>query len=143
MARTTSDPLVQRLAKVELFDGLSAKQLAAIAGAMRERSFASGQAIIEEGATDGRFYLIDSGTAEVSVKGTVVEALGEGDYFGEIALIDNGPRTASVTATSDVRALTLAHFNFRAVLRDNPDLVHKLLVQVCRFLRNTEAELYT
>jgi CRP/FNR family transcriptional regulator len=143
MARAKSDPLVQRLANVELFEGLSTKQLDAIASAMRERTFAAGDTIIEEGATDGRFYLIDSGTADVSLKGTVVDHLGPGDYFGEIALIDNGPRTASVTATSDVRSLTLAHFNFRAVLKDNPDLVQKLLVQVCRLLRNTEAELYT
>jgi CRP-like cAMP-binding protein len=142
MARTKPNPLVQRLANVALFDGLTTKQLDAIASAMRERTFASGQTIIEEGAKDGRFYLIDSGSAEITVKGNVIAALGEGDYVGEIALIDNGPRTASVTATSDVRALTLAYFNFRAVLKDNPDLMHKLLVQVCGFLRATEAALY-
>jgi CRP-like cAMP-binding protein len=143
MARTTPDPVVQRLTKVELFDGLSAKQLAAVATAMRERSFAAGQTIIQEGATDGRFYLIDSGTADVIVNGKVVGNLADGDYFGEIALIDNGPRTASVRATSDIHALTLAHFNFRAVLKDNPDLVLKLLIQVCRLLRNTKEERYT
>ena len=143
MARTKTDPLVQRLARVELFEGLTTKQLDAIASAMRERTFTSGQTIIEEGATDGRFYLIDSGSAVVSVHGTVVDELSDGAYFGEIALIDNGPRTASVTAMSDVRALTLAHFNFRAVLKDNPEIMHKLLVQVCRFLRSTEAKLYT
>jgi CRP-like cAMP-binding protein len=143
MARTTPDPVAQRLSKVELFDGLSTKQLGAVAAAMRERSFVAGQTIIEEGATDGRFYLIDSGTADVIVNGKVVGTLSDGDYFGEIALIDNGPRTATVTATSDVQALTLAHFNFRAVLKDNPDLVLKLLIQVCRLLRNTKEERYT
>jgi CRP/FNR family cyclic AMP-dependent transcriptional regulator len=143
MARSKSDPLVQRLVGVKLFEGLTMKQLDAIASAIRERTFAAGETIIKEGATDGRFYLIDSGTAEVSVRGTPVLTVGEGDYFGEIALIDNGPRTASVTATSDVHTLTLAHFNFRAILKDNPDLVHKLLVQVCGFLRATESKLYT
>ncbi len=143
MARAKRDPLVRRLASVKLFEGLTTKQLDAIASALRDRTFSAGETIIEEGATDGRFYLIDSGTAEVAVHGTPVLTVSDGDYFGEIALIDNGPRTASVTATSDVRALTLAHFNFRAVLKDNPDLVHKLLVQVCGFLRAAEAKRYT
>jgi CRP-like cAMP-binding protein len=74
----------------------------------------------------------------VNVGGRYRTSLGPGDYFGEIALIDGGPRSATVTAASDLETLSMASFNLRALLKEQPQVAFKLLVQLCQRLRSSE-----
>src|SRR6188472_3583209 len=132
---TKTDPVVDQLADVPLFAGLSRKELAVIATMTKPYRFPAGATIVEEGTTGGRFYLLTVGQVDVLVNSHRVTGLGPGGSFGEIALIDEGPRTATVVARSDVEALGIASFNFRPLLKNEPGVAFKLLVELCRRLR--------
>ena len=106
MAKT--NPALEHLGKVRLFQGLTPKELAVIGALAKTFTFPAGSVIVEEGAQGGRFYLITTGQADVIVHDQNVLTLREGGYFGEIALIDEGPRTATVRAVTDVEALGIA-----------------------------------
>jgi CRP-like cAMP-binding protein len=136
MAKT--DPVRDELSKVRLFQGLTPKELGAIAALAKSFTFASGSTIVEEGTQGGRFYLIVSGEADVVAHEHSVVRLGPGAYFGEIALIDEGPRTATVRAVTDVEALGIAAFNFRPLLKNEPNVAFKVLVEICRRLRESD-----
>ncbi len=140
MART--DGGVDQLAKVPLFAGLTRREQAAVAALANPFHFPAGTAIVQEGTTGGRFYLILAGHADVLINRTRVAGLGPGGYFGEIALIDEGPRTATVLARSDVDALGIAAFNLRPLLKSEPGVAYKLLVAVCHRLREADRMQY-
>jgi CRP/FNR family transcriptional regulator len=129
------DPTISRLAAVDLFEGFSKKELGALRDAAREAVAAPGEAIVREGDHDRRFYLILSGSAQVTFNGAPVRTIGPGDYFGEVSVIDGGERTATVTALTPVTLLTLAHFNIKAIVREHPDVAFKLMVGLCGVLR--------
>jgi CRP/FNR family transcriptional regulator, cyclic AMP receptor protein len=95
------------LKKVTLFCGLDDKEAKKLAPLFKERQFSAGEAMAEEGKHGIGFFVIESGTAKVTVHGEERTTLGPGSYFGEVALIDDGPRTATVTAESDVKAHVL------------------------------------
>ena len=133
------DATLDMLAQVELFRGLSRKELGAIRDSMKEMDFPAGTVISAEGDKGGRFFLIVEGAAAVSVRGTARRPMAAGDYFGEISLIDELPRVATVKAETDVRTLSMTSFNFRPLVREHPDLSWKLLVRVCGLLRQEEA----
>jgi CRP/FNR family cyclic AMP-dependent transcriptional regulator len=141
MAR--ENPALELLGSVDLFQGLSKKELQAIHSMSREQSFAEGAVVAEEGAAAGRFYLILNGKATVSVSAVdrPVATLGPGDYFGEISLIDGEPRSASVTADTPLRTLTLASFNFKAILHEYPATARKILLEMCRRVRRLDQSL--
>lgn len=126
------------LAAVPLFEGLAKKDLKQILDASKEVSFAPGRTIVEEGTSGVAFHLILEGTARVSVKGRTKAKLGSGDYFGEISLIDRGPRSATVTADTEVHTLTLASWNFLSIIDHNPSIARKLLAGLCKRIRETE-----
>lgn len=136
---TTSD-LAASLARVELFSGLSRKELGVVAGACRSHSFSEGETIVSAGSTTQRFYLIESGEVEVVAQGTVVARLGPGQYFGEMAVIDKAERSADVRAIGPVVAHSLAPFAFRPLLHENPEICYKLLVTMCQRVRELEAQ---
>ena len=127
MADRAADTAIDMLSKVDLFDGLSRKELALVHGCAREHSFAAGSVIVREGATDRRFFLLLEGRVEVTVGRTLVRVIGEGGAFGEISVLDGGPRTATITATSPVKALSIAYFNLRSLLKENPTIAVKML----------------
>lgn len=131
------DP-VTLLAKVPLFEDLSKKDLRSIEEAAREVEFAAGRTIVEQGSSGVAFHLILSGKATVKVGGRSKAKLGPGDYFGEISLIDRGPRSASVVAESKVTTLSLASWNFMQIVDSTPTIGRKLLVGLCRRIRETE-----
>ena len=133
-----TDPIVDQLGAVPLFSGLSRKELAAISGLAKLFRFQAGSTIVEEGTTGGRFFLITDGHVDVLVNGHRVTELGPGAAFGEIALIDEGPRTATVLARSDVEAFGIASFNFRPLLKNEPGVAFKLLVELARRLREAD-----
>lgn len=133
-----TDDVLVALQAAELFRDLPAKRLQAIREAGREHQFPAGSELVVEGEGAGRFFLVLDGTVEVTVQGRKRAALGPGGAVGEIALIDGGPRTATVTASTDVRTFSLASWNFRPFL-DEPDVMHAVIGLLCRRLRETEA----
>jgi CRP-like cAMP-binding protein len=136
-ATKTRDPVVL-LAKVSLFDGLSRKELQTIQRSAKEVNFPAGRTIVSEGATGIGFHMIVTGKAKVTLKGRTRATLGAGDYFGEMSLIDRGPRSATVTAATDVQTLSLASWSFLSILDKNPTISRKLLTELCRRLRIAE-----
>ena len=90
---------------VPLFADLDRKEIEQIARLLKERRFAAGETVVMEGSGGAAFFLIDSGEATVSIRGAEQSTLQRGDYFGEIALIDEGPRAATITASDRTRLL--------------------------------------
>jgi CRP/FNR family transcriptional regulator, cyclic AMP receptor protein len=128
----------QLLQKVELFSGLDDKEAKKLAPLFKERDFSAGDVMAEEGKHGIGFFVIESGSAKVTVHGEERTTLGPGSYFGEVALIDDGPRTATVTAESDVKAHVLVAWDFRPIVKDDPDLAWGLLQGVAQMLRARE-----
>ena len=125
----------QDLQRVWLFGDLSQRQLKRLSRSLRERTFTPGTTMLREGKMSGvDFFVIIEGAASVSVNGKEVEQLGPGDHFGELALITEQVRTATVTATTPLRCLLMASWDFRQFIKANPDTGWKLLQHVVRAL---------
>jgi CRP-like cAMP-binding protein len=123
------------LKKVPLFADLDARELAQIAGSMRERRFAAGDTVTQEGAGGAGFFVIESGQAEVSVDGAARGTIGPGDYFGEIALLTESDRTATITAASDMLCHGMTPWEFRPLVESNSAIAWKLLTAMAEKLR--------
>lgn len=123
---------------VPLFDCLTARERASVIAAGKEVRYPAGKAIVEEGAAGMGFHLILEGEAKVSVKGRTRAKIGPGAYFGEISLLDRGPRTATVTAETPVTTLSLVSWNFLPLIDEHPSIAKKLLVELCARLRTLE-----
>jgi CRP-like cAMP-binding protein len=125
----------ERLRQVPLFNGLSKRDLRRLAGKVRERRYKQGTAVVQEGKMSGiGFFVITDGEASVQVGGKEVSRLGPGDHFGELALINEDARTASVTAVTRLRCHVIPFWDFRKFARDNPDVAWKLLQHVAALL---------
>lgn len=121
----------ETLKQVPLFSGLSQRQLRSLRKDFKERTFRPGAAILREGEMSGvDFFIIVEGEASVTVGATEVDRLGPGDYFGELALLAERERFATVTAVEQVRCLSMASWHFRKFIQDNPDVAWKLLQHV-------------
>jgi CRP/FNR family cyclic AMP-dependent transcriptional regulator len=129
---------VELVRGVPLFADLDRRELQGLANTMKERTFRSGQTIASEGQTGIGFFVIAEGTANVSQGGEARATLGPGDYFGEIALIDDGLRTASVTADSELKAYGLTSWEFRPLVESNASIAWKLLQTMAKRLREAE-----
>jgi CRP-like cAMP-binding protein len=130
--------LEESLKRVPLFAGVRDKELGRLAKVMRESRFNEGEAITTEGRSGVGFFLIEHGNATVSLRGEIVRTLGPGDHFGEIALIDEGPRSATVTATTDLRCRGLAAWEFRSFVQEHPEVAWPLLETLASRLRDAE-----
>jgi CRP/FNR family cyclic AMP-dependent transcriptional regulator len=117
----------QLLKQVPLFSDLDNRELGQIAQSMKRRQFSAGQEIAREGESGVGFFVIEDGNAKVSVHGDERRRLGPGDYFGEIALIAQGARTATVTAESDLTAYGMTFWDFRPLVEGNASVAWKLL----------------
>ncbi|HXV03584.1 MAG TPA: cyclic nucleotide-binding domain-containing protein [Gaiellaceae bacterium] len=117
----------QLLKQVPLFSDLDDRDREAIAGSMKHRTFSSGQQIAVEGESGVGFFVIEDGAATVTVHGDEVRRLGPGDYFGEIALIAQSPRTATVTADSELKTYAMTFWDFRPLVEETPGIAWKLL----------------
>jgi len=115
------------LKKVPLFAGLNDKELERIGSAMKERRFKAGDTITEQGASGVGFFVIEDGTADVMVDGEAKPSIGPGDYFGEIALLSDSKRTATLTATSDMLTYGMTPWEFKPLVESNSELAWKLL----------------
>ena len=138
---TRAEEGVELLAEVDLFQGLSKGELLKIFMLAREEKVRAGFSLATEGESGGRFYLILEGKAEVTINGERWAELGPGDHFGEVSLIDGEPRSATVTATTELRALSLASFTFAPLLVEHPTITRKILVEMCSRLRSAEERL--
>ena len=123
---------------VPLFADLDKRELQGLASSMKERTFNTGQTIASEGQTGIGFFVIADGTAKVTQGDEERATLGPGDYFGEIALIDDGTRTASVTADSDLKVYGLTSWEFRPLVETNASIAWKLLQTMAKRLREAE-----
>jgi CRP/FNR family cyclic AMP-dependent transcriptional regulator len=132
--------LQARLAVVPIFSGLSNRQLGRLVEAARTTTHQPGHEIAREGEGAMALHLILEGTAEVTVHGRPRRELRTGDYFGEISLIDGRKRSATVTATSNVRTLAVPHLPFQRLLESEPGFAAGLLKMVCSRLREAEAD---
>lgn len=121
-----------------LFAGLEQDELERLASEFRERTFGEGDRISIEGAEGLTFFVIEEGEVSVAAQGREVARLGPGDHFGEIALVDKRPRTATVTALGPVRAHMLPIWSFRPIVEGSPELGWKLLESLAGRLRAIE-----
>jgi CRP-like cAMP-binding protein len=129
------------LQRVPLFSGLKEKQLKGIAQAMAERTFAAGEEITKEGEISVGFYVIDGGQANVTMNGEDVGKLGPGDHFGEIALIAETPRAATVVAETELHCYGMTSWDFRALVERNGEIAWEMLSSIARKLyENAERE---
>ena len=131
-----SQELLQR---VPLFADLDRRELQSLASSFKERTFSAGQTIATEGTGGVGFFVIDEGRAKVSRGDQELGMLGPGDHFGEIALIDEGARTATVTADTDLRCYGLTSWEFRPLVETNAGIAWKLLKAMAKQLRDAQS----
>lgn len=130
----------EQLKKIPLFAGIPHAQMQRIANGVKERKFAAGSPIVSTGETGHGFYLIMQGRAEVTQGGRTVRTLGPGEYFGELALVRETPRSATVVATEpETTCLVLTRWDFKGILDANPTIAIRLLETVASRIRDDEA----
>jgi CRP/FNR family cyclic AMP-dependent transcriptional regulator len=129
---------VELLKRVPMFERLSEKELKTLAANFTERAFQEGQELTSEGQGAAGFFVIESGQANVAVDGVNRRALGAGDYFGEIALIDGGARTATITAASDGKCYGLTSWQFRPLVVEHGSIGWTLLEALAARIRELE-----
>jgi CRP/FNR family transcriptional regulator, cyclic AMP receptor protein len=129
---------IERIRSVPLFSEFGNKELQRVAAIVKEVSFPAGKVIAKQGETGVGFHMIVEGEATVSVDGVDHATLGPGSYFGEISLIDGGPRSATVMAKTDLNTVSLTSWDFNALMDQFPELSRTLLKQLCRRLRDVE-----
>jgi CRP-like cAMP-binding protein len=134
MAQPSSD-LIRAIPIFADLDDASVEQLASD---FIEREFKAGDAIATEGEGGLNFFVVESGTADVTVGGNTVGSLGAGASFGEVALVDKSARSATVTATSQLRAFALPVWSFRSFAESRPAVTWKLLELLAERLRSAE-----
>ena len=132
-------PTPALLRNVPLFSGLDDSELESLAEEFNERRFMAGDKIALEGEGGLMFFVVESGEASVAVHGEEVGRLGPGASFGEIALIDRRPRTATVTAVTDLRTFGLPVFVFRPFVEARPQVAWKLLEAMADRLAQAES----
>jgi CRP/FNR family cyclic AMP-dependent transcriptional regulator len=129
---------MELLRRVPLFADLERRELEQIATSLRERRFSAGETVLTEGRAGVGFFVIVDGTAKVTVRGEDRVTLSPGDYFGEIALIAETERTATVTAETDLECLGLTSWEFRPLVEQNGEIAWKLIQALARKLPQRE-----
>jgi CRP-like cAMP-binding protein len=121
---------------VALFADLDRHELQQVARLFKERRFRQGETVMKEGLGGATFFVIEAGEATVAVSGSERARLKAGDYFGEVALIDEGARTATVTAATDMSCYGLTLWEFRPLVRENGEIGWKLLQALAAMFRD-------
>jgi CRP/FNR family cyclic AMP-dependent transcriptional regulator len=122
-----ADGAAELLKSVPIFSDLDRKELDRIAASMKPRTFSAGETVTSEGQTGVGFFVIESGEATVTVGGAERRKLGAGDYFGEVALLNESARTATITADTDLRCYGLTSWEFRPLVETHGSIAWKLL----------------
>ena len=127
MHRSKNASSAEVLGRIPLFSSCTDKQLAKVAHLFDEVTVPSGEVLVHQGAVEFDFYVIISGSTDVTIDGLRVASLRSGDYFGELAPLDKHPRSATVTATSETHLLVLTPRGFATAVKSVPGLASKLL----------------
>ena len=130
---------VETLQNVQLFSTLEEEDMEELARQLHERRFPEGAEVTTEGSTGAGFFVIAAGNAEVLVGGEHRATLGPGDYFGEVALIDDGIRSASIVAATDLLCYGLTPWEFRPFVEEHPKVAWALLEALARRIRESQA----
>jgi CRP/FNR family cyclic AMP-dependent transcriptional regulator len=138
MLRAMAEAPVELIKRVPLFADLDDRELKQIASSMKERTFSAGDTVTEEGKGGIGFFVIGEGTASVSVGGSQVRTIGQGDYFGEIGLIADIDRTATITAESDLRCYGMTAWDFRPLVESNAAIAWKMLQVMAQRLKEAQ-----
>jgi CRP/FNR family transcriptional regulator, cyclic AMP receptor protein len=131
--------MADSLKAVPLFSELSDRDLRNLAQSMHEKRYTAGQEVVTQGESGIGFFVILEGTARVSVGGEEKRTLRAGDYFGELALLENEIRSASITADEGLVCAGMTAWHFRPFVRDHPDIAWVLLKELAKRLRQAEA----
>lgn len=129
------------LARVPIFANCSAEEIQAITGVAQEGYFQPGQIIVTQGTPGQAFYLILSGRVEILRDGVSLGAFGPGDFFGEMSLLDQAPRSATIRALDHTSCLMLSSWDFKSLLEKHPSIAIKLLEVLSRRLRVADERL--
>lgn len=127
---------VELIRQVPLFQGLDKGHLETVARSFKERTFPAGSAVTTEGQGGVGFFVIEDGTATVSIGGDERRKLGAGDWFGELALIDDSPRSATIVADTDLRCWGLTSWEFRPLVEQNASIAWSMLQTMAKRLRD-------
>ncbi|HET8607260.1 MAG TPA: cyclic nucleotide-binding domain-containing protein [Gaiellaceae bacterium] len=126
---------VELLQRVPMFQGLDRGHLETVARSFKERTFSAGSSVTTEGQGGVGFFVIEDGSATVSVAGEERRKLGAGDWFGELALIDDSPRSATIVADSDLRCWGLTSWEFRPLVEQNASIAWSMLQTMAKRMR--------
>lgn len=129
------------LAAVPLFEGLSKRQLRQVAGLAEPARFMEGHSIVREGESGESFYVMLAGQAKVLIRGRTVSRLLPGDHFGEISLLDGGPRSASVVTETPVTLVMIERKSFLKLLQDDAELALGVMSSLARMIRRVDHSL--
>jgi CRP/FNR family transcriptional regulator, cyclic AMP receptor protein len=135
--RLRKDAKTELLKRAPLFANCSKQELALISGIADEIDLKEGKELTRQGGPGREFFVLIEGAADVVKDGKKVNSLEGGDFFGEIALVHHAPRTATVVATSPVRALVITERNFRRLLEGSPEIQRKVMVALAERLAPT------
>ena len=140
MAKQSSetDRLVKMLGKVPLFSGLDERDLRSIAASGREVAFEQGKRILSQGEPGLSFLLVLDGEVEVQRRGKKLATLKPGNFFGEMTVFDDKPRSADIVAMEPTKCFGIASWSFFPLLRSNPDISIGIIKELVRRLRETD-----
>jgi CRP-like cAMP-binding protein len=130
-----TDP-TESLRRVPIFAGLDRKELELLAKLAKEQRYEPGATIVESGASGHGLYIVKEGNVSVVRDGHKVASMGPGQFFGEISVLDGGPRTADVKADTDTVCLTLISWEIKPLLMDNAAISYKMLLEMVKRLRS-------
>ena len=133
-----ADARAARLKVVPLFAHCDNRQIDFIATQVEEMDFPAGRVLCTEGMSGGDFFILESGTADVTRGGKKIATMQSGDFFGEIALIQRGPRTATCTAEAPTRLLVVNHRDFHALMEEFPEVATQVLLALAQRVRTLE-----
>jgi CRP/FNR family cyclic AMP-dependent transcriptional regulator len=136
----SQDTKVQALKGAPLFEGLSRKELVQLTRVSEDLEVEPGKVLCKEGEIGHEFFVIVDGKVKVTRKGMSVATRSSGDFVGEIALLEEMPRTATVTAETPVRVFVLTRKDFRHLLNENPGVERKVLRALARRLAETSSD---
>ena len=137
-ASRKSDPKVKRLSQVQLFSACNKRDLSRIAALAEEVEIPAGRVLMRQGDFGQEAFVIADGRAKATIRGKRSAKLGPGECFGEMALLHSAPRSATVTAETDMRLFVLGSRQFSALIRDNPGIAQRVLAAVAERLREAE-----
>lgn len=140
MEATPGDQKLELLRRVPLFAGLTDEALDRIAAIATERDVEAGTVLTHEGRQEGYFFVIATGTVRIERDGRTLNTLHDGDFFGEISLLDGGPRTADAVTESPCQLLVMTYQRFQQLLYTAPEVRTAVFEEVGRRLRKLDEE---